>query len=252
MGNDLVNYQARFAEMARAAQEKEKVTGGGRFMSTKSGVLSFNDEPMPGNQVAAIVLSSVFENTYYRNQWKAGVVENPTCYAFGFDEDELAPHPNMEADPEHFEPQAMDCASCPMAEWGSAKQGAGKACQQRRRLYMIPAGFYTQSKNGGWDLELFDTPQDLVDLDPAVLKVPVTSTKNWSKYVHQVSKEFQRPPAGVITRVSLEPDAKTQFQVRFETVDLVPDDFLETVFALMDSANENIIQPYYSSDKEEE
>jgi len=50
----------------------------------------------------------------------------------------------------------------------------------------------------------------------------------------------------------LEPDAKTQFQVRFETVDLVPDDFLETVFALMDSANENIIQPYYSSDKEEE
>lgn len=251
MGNDLVNYQARFAEMARQAQEVEKITGSGRFMSTKSGVLSFNDEPMPGNQVAAIILSSVFENTYYENDWKPGHVENPTCYAFGFDEEGLGPHPAMEEDPEHFEPQAMDCASCPHSQWGSAKKGSGKACQQRRRLYMIPAGFYTQAKNGGWDLELFDEPQDLIDLDPAVLKVPVTSTKNWAKYVHEVSKEFQRPPAGVLTRVYLEPDAKTQFQVRFEVVDLVPDGFLETVFSLMDDANENIIQPYYHSEKED-
>lgn len=250
MSNDLVNYQARFADMARKAQTTERLQSSGRFMSTKSGVLSFNDEPMPGNQVAAIILSSVFENTYYENDWKPGVVENPTCYAFGFEEDGLGPHPSMQDDPDHFEPQANDCASCPMSEWGSAKTGRGKACQQRRRLYMIPAGFYTKAKNGGWELELFEDPQDLRDLDPAVLKVPVTSTKNWAKHVHTVSKEFQRPPAGVITRVFLEPDAKSQFQVRFETVDLVPDHMLETVFDLMDDAAENIIQPYYYSEKE--
>lgn len=250
MSNDVVNYQARFAEMARQAQTYERVSSSGRFMSTKSGVLSFNGDALPGNQVAAIILDSVYENTFYENDWKPGVIENPTCYAFGRDEGNLEPHPNMAEDPDHFTPQAAACSGCPMAEWGSAKRGKGKACQQRRRLYMIPAGFYSPASNGGWDLELFDNPQELVDLDHALLKVPVTSTKNWAKYVHQVSKEFQRPPAGVITRVYLEPDPKTQFQVRFEVVELVPDHMLETVFSLMSDAEDNIITPYYHSEND--
>lgn len=251
MSNEVVNYQERFAEMAQQARETERVpTGGGRFMSTKSGVLSFNDEAMPGNQVAAIILSSAFENTYYEQAWSPGSLDSPACYALGFQEEELGPHPAMQDDPDHFTPQAESCASCPMSEWGSSRTGRGKACQQRRRLYMVPAGFYSQAANGGWELDVFDDPADLVDLTPALLKVPVTSTKNWAKYVHEISREFQRPPAGVITRVYLEPDAKSQFQVKFSVVDLVPNEMLDTVFSLIEQAEREVTRPYYHSEEE--
>lgn len=250
MGNEVVNYQAKFAEMAQKAREVEKIpVGGGRFMSTKSGVLSFNGEPMPGNQVAVIILSSVFEHTYYERQWQPGNPDLPTCYALGLAEEGLGPHPAMQESPDVFQPQSPDCASCPMAEWGSSRTGRGKACQQRRRLYMIPAGFYSQAANGGWELDLVEDPQDLVTMAPALLKLPVTSTKNWSTYVHELSREFQRPPAGVVTRVSVQPDAKSQFQVHFDTVALVPNEFLGTVFALMENADKDNLRPYYVSEE---
>lgn len=249
MANDLINYNERFAEMAQSAKSAEKVSSAGRFMSTKSGVLSFMDEALPGNQVAAIILDSVYENTYYPNPWQAGVIENPLCYAFGRDEDKLEPYlEGMAMDKENFEPQAEACRECPFNEWGSARQGKGKACQQRRRLYMIPAGFYSPAKGGAWDLDLLDDPDELAELDAAMLKVPVTSTKNWAKYVHEVAREFNRPPMGVVTRIYLEPDAKSQFQVRFETIDLVPDHMLDTVFALHEEAKDSIITPYYYSE----
>jgi hypothetical protein len=249
MGNDLVNYSERFAAMAKSATETERVQGSGRFMSTKSGVLSFNDEPMPGNQVAAIVLDSVYENTYYDKPWAAGQIENPLCYAFARTEAELEPYiAGMAQDKEHFEPQSDECSTCPFNEWGSARQGKGKACQQRRRLYMIPAGFYEPARGGNWDLSLFDDPEELKDLDPAMLKVPVTSTKNWAKYVHEVAREYNRPPMGVITRIFLTPDAKSQFKVNFEVIDLVPDHMLDMVFALHEQAKDEIITPYYYSE----
>jgi len=246
MGSELINYNERFAEMAKTATSAERVSGSGRFMSTKSGVLSFMDEPMPGNQVAAIILESVYENTYYPNPWQAGVIENPVCYAFGRDESDMGPYiEGMEQDKEHFEPQSDECSSCPFNELGSARQGKGKACQQRRRLYMVPAGFYSQASNGGWDLDIIDDASELNELDPAMIKVPVTSTKNWAKYVHHVAKEFNRPPMGVITRIYLQPDAKSQFTVNFEVIDLVPDHMLDTVFAMHEQAKDNIITPYY-------
>ncbi|MCJ8335426.1 MAG: hypothetical protein MJH10_14465 [Epibacterium sp.] len=249
MGTNLINYEERFAAMAKEATSTERVTSTGRFMSTKSGVLSFMDEAMPGNQIAAVILDSVYENTYYPNEWQAGKIENPLCYAFARNEDDLEPYiEGMQKQMEHFEPQAESCTECAFNEWGSSPKGKGKACQQRRRLYMIPAGFYSPGRNGGFDLDLFDNPSDLEDLDAAMLKVPVTSTKNWAKYVHEVSREYSRPPMGVFTRVYLEPDAKSQFQVRFEVIDLVPDHMLETIFALHEQAKDEIITEYYYSE----
>lgn len=249
MGTNLINYEERFAVMAREAAETEKVSGSGRFMSTKSGVLSFMDEAMPGNQVAAIILDSVYENTYYPNEWSADRIENPLCYAFARTEEELEPYiEGMQKQMEHFEPQAEACNECAFNEWGSSPKGKGKACQQRRRLYMVPAGFYDRASNGGWDLELFDDPEELADLDAAMLKVPVTSTKNWAKYVNMVAKEYNRPPMGVITRIYLEPDAKSQFTVNFEVIDLVPDHMLDQVFAMHEEAKDEIITEYYYSE----
>jgi hypothetical protein len=157
-------------------------------------VLSFDDEPFPGNQVAAIVLDSVFENTYYEHDWKPGHIENPTCYAFGRTEDELGPHPAMQDDPDHFVPQHDECAGCPMAEWGSAKRGTGKACQQRRRLFMVPAGMFERAKNGGYDLTLVDDPEELAAFDPALLKVPVTSDEELGE-VRPRDRQGVQPPS---------------------------------------------------------
>ena len=46
--------------------------------------------------------------------------------------------------------------------------------------------------------------------------MPVTSVKEWGKYVHGVAAEFKRPPFAVITTISAVPDDKTQFKVTWK------------------------------------
>ena len=244
-------YNAQLAEMARAAASVEKISGG-RSLSTSGGILSFDDQPLPGNRVAAIILDSVFENTFYPERYVPGApIQSPVCYAFARREEDLAPHPSMQSDLTYFAPQGYDCTSCPWNEWGSAEIGKGKRCQQRRRLAMLPAGQYVQAANGGWDLLLYDDPAAIKGADMATLKLPVTSVKAWAKYVHELSNELQLHPMGVVTEVALVPDAKTQFRVEFTMKERLNDTMLEAVFPRREEAVEAIIQPYQAPDPEE-
>lgn len=243
MGTNLVNYDEAYAKLAQQQADEEQT--GGQFITTKGGVLSFNEEELPGNQMCVIVLDAVRENTYYSEKYDADNVVPPKCYAFGRGNEELAPHESMAKHLDYFEPQAEECSTCPFNEFGSADTGRGKACQQRRRLALIPAGFYSKKpKSRDFDLELFTDAKHFQTADMAFLKIPVTSTKRWSQYVTQLSAQFHRPSFGVITRIWLENDAKHQFHVHFEMIEELPNELTPIIFARNEEAKKAIITPY--------
>lgn len=258
MGNEIVNYDSAYAAAAAKYAEAEQISGG-TFISTRGGVLSFGDEALPGNQMAVVILESVTENTYYKEKFDAENPTSPTCYAFGEvassgkSDDAMAPHPSMQKFPEWFEPQAEGCDVCPFAEFGSAEQGRGKACQNRRRLALIPAGYY-EGRRGSKDLELhlFDDPKHFEQADIVFLKLPVTSVKEYSKFVQQVAATANRPPFGVIARIWTEPHAKYQYMVKFEMLEKLPDEYAPTIIARNEAAAKTIITPYTPPQEREE
>lgn len=222
-------------EVAAEAAAAEIPATGGTFISTKGGILSFGEEVMPGNQICVIILDAILENTAYEGRFDADNKQPPRCYAFGrlADQKEMAPHESMEAYPDYFIPQAESCAVCPLNEYGSAETGRGKACQNRARLALIPAGFYTAKGRSRTDFELeyFTDPEHYRTADIAYLKLPVLSVKNYFKFVNDVAASHRRPPYGVIARITVVPDAKAQFKVEFEMLEEVPDELAEIVMA---------------------
>ena len=73
-----------------------------------------------------------------------------------------------------------DCSKCRFNEWGSGN-GKGKACRQRRIIYILREGV----------------------IYPFQLDLPVASAPSFSKYIRQLSCSFLRP-AEVVTAISLE------------------------------------------------
>lgn len=243
-GRNLVNYDERWAADAVKYAEQEAVVGG-TFLSTRGGTLKIGDETLPGNQACVIILDVIKENTYYEGKFDPDNKMPPICYAFGREADEMAPHPSMQVDLDYFEPQSDACQGCQWNQWGSADKGRGKACQNRRRLTLIPAGFYMPKRGSrDFDLEVFTDPKHFQTADMVQLKLPVTSGEVLGKYISQIASSINRPPHGVITRLFLEPDEKTQYKVRFEMIEEVSDDIADMVFARHDEAVNAKIQGY--------
>jgi hypothetical protein len=259
-GTDIVDWEAEMAAQAAQATEAEKLTGGGKFFSTKSGVLTFDDTPMPGNQMAVVILDSIAENVYYGSSYDPDNRAPPKCFAFSRDEsgtllsiEDMEPHSIVDKETDTFERQADGCHSCPNNEWGSAETGRGKACGNRRRLAVIPAGSYvSQGKGKGYELELFDDEELFAKSDFAFVKLPVMSVKAYTRFVHSVAEEFKRPPHGVFARIWLEPDQKSNFRVEFEVLEEVPKALLPVIMRRHTEATKEIAFPYTPFVPEEE
>lgn len=245
MGTDLVNYDEAWAKQAEQYTSQEQLTGG-TFLSSRGGTLAFGDEVMPGNQACVIILDAVKENTFYSEKFDPDNKAAPVCYAFGRGpEDDMSPHESMQTAPEYFVPQAEQCSSCKWNEWGSADKGRGKACQNRRRLALIPAGFYSPKRGSrDFDLEIISDPKHFQTADIAYIKLPVLSVKEWAKFVNDISATFRRPPHGVIARLYLEPDPKAQYKICFEVIEEVPNELASVIMARHEAATKAVVQGY--------
>ena len=241
-GTAVANYDEQLAAMMQQEVETEKsVSTGGKFISTKGGQLSFDGNPMKGNEMYVVIVDHIFENAYYEGRFNPDNPQPPTCFAFGRSEAELIPHVNViEAEQNPCD----NCADCHMNQWGS--DGKGKACKNVRRLALIPAGHVNKKSE---ELELYDADH-FATAEIAYLKLPVTSTKGFSTYVKQVAQAYSKPVLGVITRVYITPDAKTQYKVNFEAIDEVPAELLGTLMQRRSMVTEEIDFPY-SLEREE-
>lgn len=251
----IANWDEELAKAAQVGAALTQSSDGGKFFSTKAGVLAYDDAPLPGNQMVVIVLAHALENVYYEDKYDAENRAPPTCFAFCKNPeeiDEMEPHPDVDKE-DAFERQHENCADCPHNQWGSAEKGRGKACGNRRRLALMPAGaFVPKGKGMGFEMELYEDPDHFKAADMAYLKTPVMSGKGFDSYVKQVAEQLRRPLWAVYTRVWLEPDAKSQFRVHFELIEPVDNSLLSIIKERADKAHEAIDFPYSPKTNDED
>jgi hypothetical protein len=254
-GTEIVDWEAEMRQQAAvAAGAQRSAGGGGKFFSFKAGVMQYDDNPLPGNQVAVIILADTMENSWYDGPYDPNVPASPKCFAFGHEESEMAPPDAVDND-DYFERQSPQCDGCPRNEWGSAPQGRGKDCKNVMRLAVIPAGQYKQQgkgRNVALEYEPFDDPSHFQKAEVAFMKLPVMSVRHYSKYVKQLTADLGRPPHGVVTNIYLEPDPKSQFAVKFELLDQVPVELLPIVMKRHGAEEATIDFPYQPPQTDEE
>ncbi len=227
MSQEVVRWEEMLAKEAKEVANLERPALS--QISTRGGFLKYQDQPIPGNKLACIVVASAFENRFYKGKFDPNKRENPTCWALSLDGENMAPIPDHVKNP-----VAEACDSCPNFQWGSAGEGSkGKACKSVRRLALIPSG---SVKDG-----------NAKTAEVALLSVPVTSAKNWANYVNQCSAEYARPPWALITEVYTEPDPKTQFQIRFKTIGMIQDEMLGDLHKRIPAIQDILLAPYDNS-----
>ena len=129
------------------------------------------------------------------------------------------------------EKQSDLCSQCPKDQWGSAANGGkGKACAEKRRLLIMTADSISsvESVNMG---------------EVAALRTPVTSVKGFATYLQKIASATKRPLSAVVTKISVVPDAKTQFKVNFDFVRTIDDlDVVKALIAKGEKELENAVQ----------
>lgn len=231
-------------ELKGAAQEyadQESHIGGGSFFGLQSGVLTYDGSPVPGNQMAVVIVDSVLENLYYEGTWDSDNPEPPTCFAFGRAPDEMEIHEVVFKAEQNQSTKEESCAGCEHNEWGSADVGRGKACRNTRRLALIPAGTLNPKTD---EYEPIEEEKHYQSSEFTYMKLPVTSTTAFANYVKSVSKAMGYPPFAVVTKISVVPDAKTQFKVVFETIGELEEDLLPIMVERNKECRETIDFPY--------
>lgn len=238
---ELNEYYRTMAEAYAATEQRHNST-----VSVKNGVMKVGDQPIPGNQFAAVILDAARLNTYYKSTYNPTANEPPTCYAIGREDATLAPHPDMAKDPTHFVPQAAQCNGCPMNEFGSNQvTGKGKACGNRRRLIMLLAGTYQQDVNGMLHLQPYTTADHYSTTPYLQMTLAPTSLKAWGEYVRSSAAQFQRPFFGLVTRVYLYAHpSHGKEAIGFEPMAQIPDDWAHSVIPRQQEAMKDIFKGF--------
>lgn len=230
----VATWDERLAREAQIAAEVEKGSGG-KFFGLRGGILTYDGIPVPGNKMCVVILDSLLENVYYAEAYDPEAMTSPKCFAFGREESTMTPHAAVVA---RGDAQHAQCTGCARNVFGSADIGKGKACRNTRRLAIIPAGTFDKET-----LTLFTRPDQFTG-SIGFLKLPVTSVKEYSVFVKQLTGMFKRPPYAFFTTIQVHPDAKNQFKTTFQPVQQVPDALIPTLMTRNEEAKASIDFPY--------
>ncbi len=228
---DIVPWEEMMANEAKDVAKTERPSVA--RISLQSGVMTYQDTAVPDNTLDCIVAATIHEQVYYDKPFQQGIVNPPACFALGAVGSALIAHETV---PERE--YGRECVTCEMNAWGSSTTGSGKgkACGERRKLAILP---------------IFDTPEEYKLAEIAVMSLPVMSVRNWRTYVNQLSAQYQRPAWGMITRIKVVPDAKSQFKVTFEPGSLVAEDFMGVIHDRIEMCVNTLMVPYDMTPTEE-
>lgn len=229
-GTSLALWDEEMARDAKMAAGTEASAMGGGFYSIRGSVLSFGSNPLPDNQMAVIIADSLLLNEYYDTPFEeqSSEVRTPACFAIATERGPNA-EASMQPHDEAADPQSEMCKGCDMNRFGSAERGRGKACGNKRRLAIIPAGDLGRGGGKG-DLELYE--DDFIrDSAFGWLNVPPTSTIAYASYVSMLDSTFHRAPYAFVTKIKCYPHPKHKMaalsfeplvDLRKEFPDLIP------------------------------
>ena len=216
-GTAVVDWESQMKAAAAMYKSAEANAGGGKFISVRAGIMSFDGAPIKDNAIEGVVLESMHENAYYVDAYDADNPHPPICFAFSDSMDSLKPgeeasvlEDRMAPHKDSAKPQHATCKGCPHNEFGTADVGRGKACRNLRRLAILHSDYLKK-------------PATIPSAPIAFMKVPPTSTGGWAAYVKKLANVLEKPPFAVVTKVSCRPDVKKQVVVEFDVTGEVKD-----------------------------
>jgi hypothetical protein len=172
------------ALLAKAAEEQGMAEISSiPYMSIKGKKFSIGDEKL-GTTLDVVILADMYDHSYYDRDYDPDTITPPACFAVGAVLSEMAPH---DTSPDK---QSATCNTCPKNEFGSAKNGKGKACRNGRRL--LVAAVSGQNVN-------------LADL--AIINIPPTSLKAYARYTKNITVVHKLPTWAVITKLTFDEDS---------------------------------------------
>jgi hypothetical protein len=133
---------------------------------------------VPASALSIIIVGAAdaISKQYFSSQYVEGSDSAPICFSL----DGIKPHNQS------TQKQSPLCANCPKGAWGSRITNDGKrakACQDSRRLAVVPAGDVTNEAFGG----------------PMLLRIPPMSLNNLSMYAAGLTRLGVAPEAVVTT-----------------------------------------------------
>lgn len=202
----IVKWDEKFAAYAKQSTQQVANVGGGTNVKFGRNKIEVGGLPVKGGKLECIILGSCAMNTWYKKDYDANDIQPPECYAFAEEvgDEDMKPHEQCGS------PQSEECAPCEHNQFGSAKTGRGKACNNNVRLGLLVAS----------DVEDGDSA---AKAEMATAKVSPTNVKHWGAYVKLLESEYQRPPWAVVTEIQSFDDDKTQIRLEFRMVELIED-----------------------------
>ncbi len=204
----LVPWSEKFAKYAKETKEQVKNIGtGGVGVKFGRGSITIGDTPVKGGKLECVIIGSCALNKWYETDYDPTDKQPPDCYAFSViaDDPDMAPH----AAAAHK--QSDKCADCEKNQFGTAKTGRGKACNNTIRLGLLTAK----------DAEDAD---GVASAELATAGVSPTNLGHYKTYTDMLEEEYGRPPWAVVTEIASYDDPKTQIRLEFRMVELIEDD----------------------------
>jgi len=161
--NDIGTMMAEELDGLDAGFERIKIPSAGSTVFEMPGE---NDETETVKEFSAVILYHHTLNCYYKTKYTGGN-NPPDCGSF----DGI----------EGFGDPGGKCKTCPLNQFGSADEGNGKACKNRRRIYVMKEG------------EIF----------PLLLSLPTGSLKEFTRYIKRLLSKGRKSNA-VVTRFTLQ------------------------------------------------
>lgn len=228
MGTELTNWAEELAKDAKEVASRERPATS--QIGLRAGVMMYQGQQIPGNNLDCIILTSVTEYRYDTKPFDPNNISPPDCFSLSLSGEEMVPSEKA------VDRQAERCDLCQHSKWAPNPKRPGKnhkACKERRRLALLPADVL---KAGN-----FKTAE------LAVLTIPVTSVKYWGTFVNGLSAEYGRPPWAMVSNIAARPHPHNQFEVIFKSVNPIPDEYLAAIRDRIQGANDILLTPYDAS-----
>ncbi len=212
-----------WAERVKALAEKQvkaiaALGSQSNWISLKGGVVTVDGKSSPNGTLTGVVLGFMHERAWYEAEYDGNNPQSPDCYAYGEVNGAKASAPHEKAKNQ----QADACALCEFSKFGSAERGKGQACREGIRLALLLV------KNGELQDQIY------------FLRVPPTSMKNFSGWADSVDG----PTFVETVEITVTPNAKTMFDVHFESVSPLTPTGQAAVLAKLDESERVLAEPY--------
>jgi hypothetical protein len=218
----VADAMAAMQAMVSGLAAKTGAVGGNTIRVTQDKQFMLPDGSKTADPLQVVIVDFTSMNVFYENDFDKNNITPPACFAIGDVPSTLAPSANSPVK------QADDCASCPMAAWGSGKNG-GKACKNSR---VMAVQLLVPDSETGEPSIYEDTPLWLIKTSP-------TAIKGFDSYVKTVQRLFGVPPMGVVTTIDFD-QSQTYATLTFSNP--VPNQFAGITLSRLDEAKELLAQ----------